>query len=199
MKENEIREALVLLYDRRLKSLLCYQDSRFTKELVDYMFDRFAQISTHQPRQEFGNNMITSISSVMEYPRNPYKGLRDIQYLLLNLNEYVQECYISLFGQASEEELAVSDYRSRLGSKFREALMTYNKGRFPRFQYNNTVAQLRHVTDRRNQLAHPERQGLTGRYDRYSMLATFDTLLCYLLYSFYHMALNRDYSILYLH
>ena len=194
MKESEIKNALVLLYDRRLKSLLSYKDRQFTEELVEYMFRLFGQISERPERSEFKATLTGYMASVLAYPKNAFRGLRDQALLLLTLNEYVKECYLNLY-DAPATGANEPDYRALLGTRFKESLRTFNAGRLPRFQYNNTVSQLRHVTELRNRVAHPVRQGQTLTYDRYQILEAFDTLLCYLLYTFYHLTLNRQYTL----
>ena len=97
MEESEIKNALVLLYDRRLKSLLSYEDRQFTEELVEYMFRLFGQISERPERSEFKATLTGYMASVLAYPKNAFRGLRDQALLLLTLNEYVKECYLNLY------------------------------------------------------------------------------------------------------
>ena len=61
-------EILTLLYDRRLKALLCYQHTGFTRMLVGYMFRRFDEITATVEKQPmFAKNVQSDIGKVLLY------------------------------------------------------------------------------------------------------------------------------------
>lgn len=195
MERSEMIDALSMLYDRRLKALLCYQDASFTQGLVAYMFQRFDEIT--EDGQPMFNLVIQSyIADVLRYgdsAENHSGALLALNELTSNLENYIK-CTVFCFWPDKKKELDAYrdgdkpfDSRSFIGERFRNIVEKY-PDRFPeRFSHPNIVSQLRHVTEIRNRQSHPMRLGYTALFDRYQYLKAFDVLLGYLLYTYYHL------------
>lgn len=202
-------EILTLLYDRRLKALLCYQHTGFTRMLVGYMFRRFDEITATDEKQPmFAKNVQSDIGKVLLYGtlvENQSDALLAITNLTAILENYIK-CTAYYFWPEEMKEMETDnsrekdsvhpkkhfDCRAFIGNKFRN-LVKNQKDRFPeKLSQNAIVAQLRLVTEIRNQKAHRTRLGYTTMFHRYEYLKAFDVLLGYLLYTFYHMIFAGD-------
>lgn len=195
MERSEMIDALSMLYDRRLKALLCYQATSFTHGLVAYMFQRFDEI-TESGQPMFGLVIQSYIADVLQYGTsagNQSGALLALNELTSNLENYIK-CTILCFWPEKRQELDAYhdggkpfDCRSFIGGRFKEIVEKY-PGRFPeKLSHPNIVSQLRHVTEIRNRQSHPMRLGYTALFDRYQYLKAFDVLLGYLLYTYYHL------------
>ena len=200
-------DVLAKLYDRRLKARLCYQDSLFTYELVEYMFKRFDEIAVNgQPL--FSQSMCLFISDILDYHQseeNQAKATVALYEIITNLENYIK-CTLLHFWPDMVKELgdfnkdSVNareddngqpeknfDYRAFIGLQFKNKVEEC-PSRFPaKLSRKNIIAQLRHVTEIRNKTAHRQNMGYTVMFNRYHYLKAFDVLLGYLLYTFYHM------------
>lgn len=215
MERTEMIEILTFLYDRRLKALLCYQHTDFTRVLVEYMFRRFDEISATDEKQPmFTENVQSYIGEVLLYgtkERNQSDALLAVTNLTVVLENYIR-CTAYCFWPKEMEKKEKKekkeadnlqekkstntkkhfDCRAFIGKKFGDLVRT-QKDRFPeKLSQRSIVTQLRHVTDIRNQRAHPIELGYTTMFKRYEYLKAFDVLLGYLLYTFYHMIFAGD-------
>ena len=94
MERTEMIEILTFLYDRRLKALLCYQHTDFTRVLVEYMFRRFDEISATDEKQPmFTENVQSYIGEVLLYgtkERNQSDALLAVTNLTVVLENYIR-------------------------------------------------------------------------------------------------------------
>lgn len=199
-REREIVNALVLMYDRILKSLLCYEDSKFTKELAEYMFDILSQFSEKFVKYpNFYDSVLMNLERVFipflkPNDSNLSSNLFSISFgsteLLRRVESFVILCYQSLFDIEGNEE--PKDYRSEFGKRFSK-FWNEDGNPYRGKIINNAIIirELRNVTDHRNNFSHNLSDGKTGTCDGYECLLSYNTILAFLLYGFYHMMMSK--------
>lgn len=199
MEKKEIIDALTLLYNRRLKALLCYRDETFTRKLVEYMFLCFDKITADKKYNQpcFSNEMQKHLCTVLQYDTtngsnsaNGKEACRSLALLLESYYSYILDCF---WPEKRKEKADNSTFDSRtfLSKQF-EKVMELTPSVFPLKKGNfNDIKSLQiHAIHLRNQKAHP-RAGYTSICDRYLLLNSFDIVLTYLLYTFYYLTFTE--------
>lgn len=192
-------DQLTDIYDGRLKALIGYTDTRFTRELIQYMFDYFEYLGEKTPEDGYIISQPTYFKQILAFlPGNgalsgsvPGKAAYDLntrlENFIRNTLRLLLEDYPEWKGNYTE-----NDWRSVMGKEFRKKVRA-NPGRYPAPLYkDHFFSQLNYTTMYRNHLAHIYRNGNSGMYQRYQILKSYDTILCYLLYTFYYMCLKKD-------
>lgn len=194
MEKEEIMDSLVLLYHRRLKTLLPYQDESSTRELVKQMFDCADEIATNQEYKQplFNSNMLADISTVLQYNPIEEDNLpqdKAIHRLALSLESYYTYILYHFWPETKKEtDKPGFDRRAELGKQFIDVAPPETKGE----KDNNSLIidlQMR-ATQIRNEKAH-FKAGYTSICDRYQLLSSYDIILAYLLYTFYYQTFAK--------
>lgn len=184
MEKEEIINALVLLYHRRLKALLGYQDESSTRELVKLMFDCAAEIEITENKQRcYKEQTLTDIAKVLQCNPNDklslLEGKNAINDLTLRLEGYYMYVMHRFWPETRENQ--PDDCRAFLGKRFNEATLSWTKER-----NNSPIVKIQiRASHIRNEKAHL-RADYTSKCHRYSLLCVYDILLTYLLYTFYY-------------
>ena len=192
-------DQLTDIYDGRLKALIGYTDTRFTRELIRYMFDYFKYLSEHTTEDGYNGAQPDMFYQVLAFEPGTDiissgeagKAASDLstrlENFIRNTLRQLLEDYPEWKGNYTEK-----DWRSVMGKEFRKKILA-NRGHYPAPLYeNHFFSQLNYTTMYRNHLAHIQNNGNSGRYQRYLILKSYDTILCYLLYTFYYMCLKKE-------
>lgn len=198
MDTKELTESLTVIFDCRLKALIGYQSTEFTRELISYMFGHFDYLRKHTSNDGYRTLQNQYLSNILSYKpgSGPYLEVMassSAKELALLLENYIRNTIAVLYPDWQTRH-DPKDWRKVLGREF-EKEMHENPERFPAGLRNvNFFSQLNYTAIYRNKQAHRERFGNTGLYPRYYILKAYDVILCYLIYTFYHLCLNKDYE-----
>lgn len=192
-------DRLTEIYDYRLKALIGYTSTEFTREIAGYMFNHFGIINKHTAQGGYKEVMIESISEILSY--TPGRGREasgsagfSSYQLTMSLENYIRTNVELLYPQW-RNDYKDDEYRNVLGDKFVQHV-SENKELYPaKMRPSNFFTQLNYTTQYRNKLAHNQDFGGSGIYRRYYILQAYDVILCLLLYTFYYMALNSGYTL----
>ena len=192
---------LVDIFDARLKSLIGYQSEDFTREIVEFMFMHFKDIAYHTS-SNFGwlHTQHRHLSQLLSYAPGQSSADAAIaanasQQLLLSLENYIKST-LTILSEKTKENVHDEnpDYRKILGLKFNQKVNDHPE-LFPvGLSSLNILPHLNYTTKYRNSFAHRPEIGNTDNYPHCLILVAYDTLLSYLLYTFYYMAIKPNYQ-----
>lgn len=185
-----ISEILATLYDNRLQQILGYKDSRFTKELTDYLFVSFKELSREEyAGKYFAEDMQKYISNLLNFE----KKWNEQDSNMLVIASYIETYTKSIVKKYVHDECPpdMEHYRKKITYHFTKIHENHTK-EFPEsISTNFIISQVRQAVARRNNLSHPKGRTHTTRYLGYLYLCGYDLLLGYLLYAFYHMVFSN--------
>lgn len=198
MEEKELVEMLTTLYDNRLKALIGYRNTDFTREIIGFWFRRMYEISRQTQHYAYMHEGRRHLSNILSFMKDGHTGsvaeagigaddlifmLED--YQIANLERLVPD-WQSLYPD--------THHRKVFGIRFKEEVRK-NPELYPEsLSHDSFLSQLNYTTMARNNAAHRPKVGLSRNYSRYIVLYCYDTILSYLLYTFYYMALKEDYQ-----
>ncbi len=202
MERKEMIDTLMMLYCRRVKSLLSTDDDSFIRKLIELMFNRFDEISTMDGYEFYKEILESNISGAFMVHTGVKSAQCNVTELVNRLEEYIKltiKCFwpdktFKYNPQASEEERQKQDYRKFLGGQIRAmASDTTGKYKFPIELDVATSRQiyrtLYHVTLVRNDKTHLQGAGASAMFVRCHYLETSEILLGYILYTYYYKCL----------
>lgn len=205
MDKEKIIDTLMILYSRRVKSLLGTDDDNFIHELLELMFKRFEQISSKKSHRFFAGEMESRISDILQKDLNIKASQEDMRNLIGRLEEYIQLNILDFWPDktfkynpyASAEEREEQDYRKFIGSKIRMmAEDTTGKYTFPIKLDADTsekiYKQLYLITQSRNRLTHLKGAGASVMYVRCHYLEMSEILLSYILQTYYYKCISMN-------
>lgn len=192
-------DCLITIYDSRLKALIGYQSTDFTREIIMYMFRRFKKLNDQTVHGGYKHTQFTYFSDILSF--TPGSGSNtggdagaSAKDLTMGLENYILTNTNMLCPDWAAHYKA-KEWRKVLGSEFEKELKRH-PNRYPApLHKTKFFMQLNQTTVYRNQLAHKQIFGNSGMYKRYYILKSYDVILSYLLYSFYIMCLEPDYKL----
>ena len=199
MDEEFIKRRLTEIYDSRLKALIGYKSTAFTKEIVDYMFEHFDYLDRATENEGYGNLIPQSFMDILSFTPGKGTGMDGVaglksHQLPMYIENYIRT-NVDLLYPDWQREYKSNEYRKVMGTKF-EKEVTEHPERYPeRLRPKDFLSPLNNTTDYRNQLAHNPVLGGSGMYYRYYILQAYDVILSFLIYTFYYMALNPRYEL----
>ena len=112
MERKEMIDTLMMLYSRRVKSLLGTDDDSFIRELIELMFNRFDEISTMDGYEFYKEILESNISGAFMVHTGVKSAQSNVTELVNRLEEYIKltiKCFwpdktFKYNPQASEEE-----------------------------------------------------------------------------------------------
>ncbi len=195
-------DMLTEIYDCRLKALIGYTNTDFTREIVVYMFKHFMYINKHTTHGGYKSAQIQHFSDILSFQPGAGSQSGDgagysAVLLTLKLENYIRR-NVELLYPNWRDTYEDDEYRRVLGDEFKKEVKNHPE----RYPYSLTsssfFSQLNYTTMQRNKLAHNQEYGNSGMYRRYYILQAYDAILTYLLYTFYYMCLNKDYELKYI-
>lgn len=193
MEKEEIIDILVLLYHRRLKALLPYQDESSTRELVKQMFDctdEISQDTEHEKQRMYYLCTLDDIRKILQC--NPaeenslVRSKEAVDHLTLRLESYYMYILHRFCPETRKENNKPNDCRAYLGERFRKLTSSMRKER----NNNLIVCQQIRASHIRNEKAHLKAD-YTLLCHRYQLLCAYDIILTYLLYTFYYQTFAK--------
>lgn len=205
MNRNEIIDTLMMLYSRRVKSLLGTDDDGIIRELLELMFVRFDEISRKRDYEYFSYEMTARISDMLQTQASIKASQEDMRNLIGRLEKYIQ-FNIQVFWpnkvfkynpNASKAEKDKNDYRKFIGEKIREmAEDETGKYKLPvsldKDKSYQIYKQLYQVTQMRNRFTHLDTAGQSVMYVRCHYLEMSEILLSYILQTYYYKCLSMN-------
>lgn len=197
MEEKELVEILTTLYDNRLKALIGYRSTDFTREIIGFWFRRMYEISrqtVHYGFKAIGNIHLSNILSFMKdgHTGSVAEAGTSVTRLVFMLEPY-QKANLEKLLPDWQSVYPDTHHRKVFGIRFKEEVRK-NPELYPEsLSHDSFLSQLNYTTKARNDEAHPI-IGFSSTYSRYLVLYCYDTILSYLLYTFYYMALKEDYQ-----
>lgn len=188
MNKDTMIQALVNLYDRRLRKLLYYDQEHYTCKLIERMFCRFDEL-TEQGHRRYAANINRYIGAILEHNEERSKQVESILALheirtLLEL--YIKSTIVEFWPEEKDNLDALNpkypsasqspgskpllDYRGLLGRKIGECQKKHPKLFPQQLNIGVLVQQLKHITEVRNKKIHGESVGLTTKFNRYTFL-----------------------------
>lgn len=199
---TDMTDMLTEIYDCRLKALIGYTNTAFTREIVVYMFKHFMYINKHTSHGGYKFIQIQHFSDILSFQPGAGSqsgdgaGYSALQ-LILKLENYILR-NVELLYPNWRDTYDDDEYRRVLGDAFQKEVEKHPE-RYPEhLSSGKFFSQLSYTTKYRNKLAHNQEYGNSGMYRRYYILQAYDAILTYLLYTFYYMCLNEDYELKYI-
>jgi len=193
-KIQQMTDSLTAIYDNRLKSLIGYEDTRFTRGLIRYMFELYEHIGIKTENNGYLHVHLGYLWDVLNYQPGSKdlssKGVSSSGKELVNTLENFIRAINDLLYPNWNKYYPADAWRKVLGDHFKK-LVNDNKSLYPApLSQPAFFSQLNQTTVYRNQLDHKEKYRGSGQYTRYYILKAYDAILCYLLYTFYYMCLK---------
>ena len=193
---------LTEIFDCRLQSLIGYSSSRFTREIIEFMFRHFKYIGMHTINYGYDNLPMQHLSDILSFTpgtsghEGDAAGLSAIQFTM-SLENFIRTTVNMLFPDW-QNQYNDDEWRKVLGMEFRKKVQQQPSLYPASLTHDDFISQLNYTTLYRNRLAHKQVIGNTGMYKRYYILQSYDVILSYLLYTFYYMTLKEDYEFKYI-
>ena len=205
MERHEIIDTMMILYSRRVKSLLGTDDDGFIRELLELIFVRFEQIARKPTHTFYAVEMQSRISDMLDKDPNVKASQEDMRNLAGRLEEYIQLNIQDFWPnktfkynpKATKAEREMQDYRKFIGEKIRLiAEDTTGKYALPIKLDKETsykiFKQLYQVTQSRNRLTHLRGASASVMYIRSHYLEMSEILLSYILQTYYYLCLSMN-------
>ena len=205
MKKDKIIDIMMILYSRRVKSLLGTNDDSFIRDLLELMFVRFKEISRNPTHPFFAVEIESRISDMLQVQSNIKASQEDMRNLAGRLEEYIQFNIQDFWPSktfkynpyASKAEREKQDYRKFIGAKIR-MIAEDETGKYSLpIQLNKATSdkiykQLYQVTQSRNRFTHLRGAGASVMYVRCHYLEMSEILLSYILQTYYYKCLSMN-------
>ena len=204
--------ALVILYDRRLRQLLYYDNEEFTRKLMEHMFHCFDEI-TERGQRMYASNINRYISSILEHSEVRSKQVESalaLHEIRTYLEFFIKYIIIEFWPEEKEKIDALNpkkqspqdgskpksplDYRALIGQKMKECQQQHPE-LFPKelgANLRQLIRELRHSADVRNSKIHMNKIGVTTKFKRYAFLGAYSTLLGFIIYAYYHQKFQES-------
>lgn len=198
MTTPELVEIMTTLYDNRLKALIGYQKTDFTREIIETMFQRFKEMPNETTSKGYKNypKLFSDVLCYLLEPDGPsiFEAKIATDFFVTALDNYLRYNLVKLFPNWDKEYGNMS-FRNVFGKKFAE-ILNESPDLFPEaLQHHSMLSQLNYTTFYRNHQSHREVILDSMIFYRYSILYCYDFFLTFLLYTFYYMALDENYTI----
>lgn len=197
LDEKELTDILTTLYDNRLKALIGYKNTDFTREIISGMFRRFKELDNVTENRGY-DNYTSRMSKVFSFMyEGDSTGASDavlaVSNFVKSLENYQRFNLIELLPDWDKQYPGIK-YRNIFGIRFKELLWDYPE-RYPKtLQHEHMLSQLNSATFYRNHESHKELILNSEIFSRYFVLYCYDVILTYLLYTFYYLALDENYT-----
>lgn len=195
--EKELTDILTTLYDNRLKALIGHDNTDFTREIIEGMFRRFKEVLKETTNRGYGNYM-DYISQIFSFMYNGdatgVSEAKNAVRFFVNTLENYQRCNLVKLLPDWYTQYPGVKFRNIFGLRFKELLWDYPE-RYPKsLRHEHMLSQLNYATFYRNHEAHMEEVLNTQLFSRYFVIYCYDVILTYLLYTFYYLALDENYT-----
>lgn len=190
-------EIMTTLYDNRLKALIGYQKTDFTREIIETMFLRFKEMvkeTLNRGYEDYPTLFSNILSFMLDSEENSVsKAQIAVSFFVSSLENYQRYTLEKLLPEWDKEYEDVV-FRNVYGLRFKEILDESPELYPEALQHESMLSQLNYATFYRNHESHKEVILNSITFSRYFVLYCYDLFLTYLLYTFYYMALNENYT-----
>lgn len=205
MERKEIIDTLFMLYSRRIKCLIGHENDAFIRGLLELMFQRFDEIDNVPGYGMYAQNMHKILESTLNFNADGVSAQLSIRELTDRLEDYIKQNIAVIWPEMRFDYKAddinsteKNDYRKFINRKFRELTQDQEN----HYQLPTTLSksnsrkiyrQLYHVIEVRNRRTHIKGSGASILYKRCHFLEASETVLAYILYTFYHKCFIMNY------